>query len=94
MKEPQEAETKIAKDGEKVTKPSYSVAQIMQGFEERLLELGAQLDHARELAYRMRQDKEQAEANLRNKPFRDLKELPTKKLLEEVERRINRGEDD
>lgn len=93
MEESKTTENKIAKDGKKVTAPTYSVAEIIKGFEERLLELGAQLDRARDAAYRMKKDKEQAEANLRNRPFRDLSELPTEKLLNEVERRITRSRD-
>lgn len=94
MDESKTTESKIAKDGKKVTEPTYSVTEIIKGFEERLLELGAQLDHARDLAYRMKRDKEQAESQLRNRPFRDLGELSTEKLLDEVERRITRDRND
>lgn len=95
MDDQKPTEEKIAKDGKKVTEPTYPVSEIIKGFEERLLALGADLDHARDLAYRMKRDKEQAEASLRNRPFRELSELSDKTLLAEVERRLRRsGHDD
>lgn len=94
MNEQKPSEDKIAKDGKKVTEPTYSAAEIIKGFEERLLELGARLDQVRDIAYRMQRDKEQAESRYRNRPFRDLDELSDKQILEEVERRMNRHRDD
>lgn len=94
MDEQKPTEEKIAKDGKKVTEPTYPVSEIIRGFEERLLALGADLEAVRDLARRVTKEKEQAEASLRNRPFRELSELSDKTLLAEVERRMKKREYD